>query len=53
MRAHLVDARLGRLVSALHERAKERKALDGDEELAEPDVSGHRPTVPARPAARV
>ncbi len=37
----------------LHERAEERKTLDGDEELAETHVSGHRPTVPARPAARV
>jgi len=50
---HLVDARLGRVVAALHERAKEGEPLDGHQELAEPDVSGHRPTVPARPAARV
>jgi len=50
---HLVDAGLGRLVAAFHECAKERKTLDGDEELAEADVSGHGPTVPAGNRARV
>ena len=49
---HLVDPGLGRLV-VVHQRAEERKTLDGDEELAETHVSGHRPTVPARPAAHV
>jgi hypothetical protein len=50
---HLVDARLGRLVAALDERAKEGEPLDGDEELAKPDVSGHHLTVQARSTPRV
>ena len=51
--AHLVDARLRRLVVALHEVTKQSETLDPDEKLAEADVPGHVQTVSARSVPRV
>src|SRR5262249_59139033 len=43
--SHLGDACRGRRVVALEEVTEQRQALDADEKLPQPYVSGHGPTV--------